>query len=174
VLGELNVELLNRLDRLIARHNLHGGAVTPVDLGRVVEAFTVGYRPFPPAVAALTMQWKSGDLEFARIAYNTSLREPSQAARKRHADAHEYAHIVCKHRGDLFVMWRAGDTPGAFAEYVDRCQEQQCERVAAYLLVPVSALRELAGMDTEYIAQVLEVPEHLVKLRWQIWRKFGR
>ena len=72
------------------------------------------------------------------------------------------------------MKWKMGELPGTFDLWMDRNQERQCEYVAAYLLVPARALREMKGMEASYAARVLDVPEHLVGLRWEIWRKWGR
>lgn len=112
--------------------------------------------------------------EFVGITYNTTLRELEASAIRRHARAHEYGHVLCDHKGDLFVRWRAQREPGGFDRWLDRVQERQCEHVAAYLLVPLKALEGMAGLQKSHIARVLDVPEHLVELRWEIWRKWGQ
>jgi hypothetical protein len=171
----LDRDLLDRLDKLIEKYRLHsGGILQPVSMDRVLEAFTVEYRQMPPAVYAMTVRWVNYQREFVGITYNSKLKEPEASALKRHVSAHEYGHVVCSHKGDLFVMWRSEREPGGFDHWLDRVQERQCEHVAAYLLVPLKALEELAGMEKSHIARVLDVPEHLVELRWGIWRKWGR
>ncbi|MGA7730655.1 MAG: hypothetical protein WCD37_05220 [Chloroflexia bacterium] len=42
------------------------------------------------------------------------------------------------------------------------------------MLVPLRALQEMEGMEAGYVARVLDVPEKMVRLRWEIWRKFDR
>jgi hypothetical protein len=167
--------LLNRLDNLIEKYRLHGGGILhPVNMEHVLEAFTVEYRQMPPAVHAMTVRWVNYEREFVGITYNVGLKEPEQSALKRHVSAHEYGHVACSHRGDLFVMWRSQKEPGRFDHWLDRVQERQCELVAAYLLVPLKALKEMEGMERGYVARVLDVPEHLVEMRWDIWKKWGR
>jgi hypothetical protein len=59
-------------------------------------------------------------------------------------------------------------------DYIYSKQEHQCECIADLLLVPLWMLQELKGHDGEYVAGVLYVPEHLVALRWAIYRRYGR
>ncbi len=60
-----------------------------------------------------------------------------------------------------------------FAELVERVQDRQCDYAAAYLLVPLRALGEMEGMEVGYVARVLDVPEEMVRLRWEIWRNIS-
>lgn len=140
----------------------------------VTEAYSAGYAPLPANIQAVTMRWQSQGARFERILYDASLRKLSLSAQRRHVAAHELAHIICSHTGDLLVMWRHGQAPTRFERHLDDCQERQCDHVAAYLLVPLSALRDLAGEEPGYIARVLDVPVELVGLRWEIYRKYGR
>jgi hypothetical protein len=61
-----------------------------------------------------------------------------------------------------------------FALYVEGVQERECELVAACLLVPLAALVEHVGCEASYIGRVLDVPGHLVELRWAICRRYER
>ena len=79
----------------------------------------------------------------------------------------------------LMRMRRGGGwaLQGTFAKWVEGVQERQCDYVAAYLLMPLEALQEMEGiegMEAGYVARVLEVPEEMVRLRWEIWRKLDR
>jgi hypothetical protein len=170
----VGVEVLDRLDRLIKKHKLHGRGAEPVDLSPLLEEFKTTYSDLPPDVEAALVRWRAHGHTFTRLLYHPDLRDPGHTARRRYAGAHELAHAICEHRGDLYMIWRAGDHPNDADLYIDRCQEQECDRVAAYLLIPMEALREMAGMDANYIAGVLDVPAHLVPLRWELWRKWGR
>jgi hypothetical protein len=170
----LSLEVLDRLDRLIEKHNLHAAGAEPVDLSPLLDAFKIRYGDLPPEVEAAFMRWRAHGRTFSYILYHSDLGEPKHSARKRYAGAHELAHAICEHRGDLYVLWQAGERPGEFSRHLDRCREMECDRVAAYLLVPMRALRELANMDAEYVAAVLDVPPQLIGLRWELWRKWGR
>jgi hypothetical protein len=172
------VGVLDRLDRLIDRYALHKrGGSEPVSLVPLMEAFSAGYRSLPDEVEAVVVRWRYEGQKFVRVAYHHELREHTETARKRHAEAHEYAHIVCRHRGDMFVMWKAGEDEeevDPFERHISRCQEGECDLVAAYLLVPLVAIWEHQGMEAGYIARVLDVPANLVELRYAIWRRHGR
>lgn len=175
----IGLGVLDRLDVLIEKHGLHaGGGGEPVDVGPLVGTYFAGYRELPDEVEALVVRWKEEGHGFVRIAYHVGLREETATARKRHAEAHEYAHVICRHRGTEFLM-RRGVPPEMraaepFEAHLDRCREGECDMVAAYLLVPREALWEHRGMETSYIARVLDVPVRLMELRWVIWRKWGR
>jgi putative CRISPR-associated protein (TIGR02620 family) len=145
-----------------------------VNLATVLDAISTEFQAMPDTVEAVLVRWKKYGKRFTQITFNDVLREPAYSARLRQAGAHEFGHVVCSHRGDLFVMWRAGTDIDRFARHLDECQERQCDYVAAYLLVPLQTLRDLKNMEASYIARQLDVPEHLVKLRFEIWKKHHR
>jgi hypothetical protein len=173
----LNVAALNRLEELIQKHRLHVPDLEPVNLSAAMEPFDQGYTTLPHAILALTVKWRSPQLrrQLVRVNYARALGEPEESARRRHAQAHEFAHIFLRHRGEQFVMWD-GRASGCdeLGKYVRSRQEKECEQVAAYLLVPLLALQIWHGESSQYIADRLDVPVHLVEARWAIWRKFGR
>jgi hypothetical protein len=177
----LNAAALKRLEGLIQKHKLHASDLEPVNLSAAMEPFDQGYSALPHSVLALTVRWRSSQLrrQFVRVTYARRLGEPEESARRRHAQAHEFAHIIMRHRGEHFVMWdgegeREASACEGFAKYVRSRQEMECEQVAAYLLVPLLALQIWHGENSQYIAHMLDVPVHLVETRWHIWRKFGR
>jgi uncharacterized protein DUF955 len=173
----VDVKLLNRLDRLIARHKLHAGdPCQPVYVETLLdrEPVTTYFGALSRKVQAYTTRWQRGVEKFTDITLSIKLREPSKTAIRRHAFAHEYAHVICKHQGDYFIMWEAQRGVDAMECLLHDTQEKQCEYVAAYLLVPRLSLFQLANEDAWYIARVLDVPLHLVELRWEVYRKFGR
>lgn len=166
---------LDRLDRLIAEFRLHeGDPMQPVVLDELLEAYRFGYVELPWNVEAIAARWRVGTEEFATIAYNRELLKPEASARKRHAGAHEYGHIFCEHKGDLFIMWRATDGPDTFERLVSRGQERESDEVAAYLLVRQDALKMMHGQVPWYIGRNLDVTEGLIPIRWYIYQKFGR
>lgn len=168
-------DLLNWLDRLIIKYELPSGdPPEPVNLDGMLEAFFVGYDSMPREIEAVTARWKGPGRHFINMMYDLSLKEPSQSAQKRYAGAHEFGHILCRHKGDMFVLRRPGSRPGAFDRFLDKKQERESDYVAAYLLVPMKALEELAGQEPWYIARVLDVPEKLVGLRQEIWEKWKK
>jgi hypothetical protein len=179
-------KLLDRLDRVIKRHNLHAGRgiVEPVSLDRAMEGFWQEFRALPEGVEAVTVRLRKGGREIVQIAYHERLGRPERSAQLRWAKGHEYGHVVGRHDGDMWVLRRFDlegekEDTGAhryrrFKEWLRGLQERECEWVAAYLLVPHSALWEMRGMEGWHVARVLDVPEHLVKKRWEIWRQWGR
>jgi hypothetical protein len=173
-----NVAALNRLDRLIRRHKLHSDSTDPVNLTPLLESFTQFYASLPHAVQAYTLRWRSPRVrrQLVSITYADILVEPSESARLRHAQAHEFAHIFLRHEGNEFVMWAQSPdfSCEALAEWQRGLQEKDCEAISAYLLVPIGALRYWHGSPSQFIADKLDVPAHLVEARWAIWRKYGR
>jgi hypothetical protein len=165
---------LNRADRIIRKFDLHSGP--DIELRAVIEHFASVYTyvPMPALVVAITARWKGERRHYIRMRFNDELREPTESARDRHAQAHELAHVILRHRGDFWVMWEAGGPcPGFWAD-LESLQERQCEYLAAYLLIPLRDLVALKNETQWYIARTLDVPEHLVELRWVIFRKFGK
>jgi len=108
VLG-VSVRVLERLDELIEGYGLHRRGVEPVDVGPLLEEFSAGYRPLPNEVAAVAVKWKVRGQRFVRVAYHPDLMEERKSAKKRHAQAHEYAHSFRRHRGYTFVMWMSAE-----------------------------------------------------------------
>lgn len=167
------VKLLKSLDAVIAEHGLHSGDPrVPVCPDVLLEAAIVGYCELPEPVLAISVQW-DGD---AGITLNSDLREPAQSAQKRHATAHEFGHIFLRHRGYYTLYRDGGECAGRdnFGRYLLRYQERECEIVSAYVLVRREALRLLEGQEAAYVARVLDVPRHLVDLRWNTLGKFGQ
>jgi hypothetical protein len=168
----MDEQLLARLDRIIKKHHLHTSY--PVDLDSVLEAYHVEFHPLPEAIDGVAIRWRKYGRQFGQITLNPQLKEPENSARLREAQTHEYTHLYCKHSGDLFILWRPGSQMERFTRYLNEYQERQCRYVSAYLLVPIQALRDMAGMEPWYIARHLDVPEELVHLRWEIYQKYGR
>jgi Zn-dependent peptidase ImmA (M78 family) len=172
----LSGRLLDSLDELICHYGLHVGAVDlPVSVASLLEAVSSGYCAFPEKLQAVTMRWNAEDdgALLTDIAYNVNLREFEASAQRRYVEAHEFAHLFCKHRGNFFVLWRRREIE-PFAAFLDDQQERQCDSVASYILVRLAALREFRSMSSHEIALMLDVPVELVELRWSIWRKYGR
>lgn len=132
------------------------------------------YGVAPPTVLAVTQRWQRGRERFTDVGFNNKLREPEWTAHNRHAIVHEWAHIFCRHRGDFFIMWRRGAGPDPFEQFINDIQERQCEYIAAYMLVKRKALLELRDASNAEIAAIVDVPEHLVSLRWYIWFRHQR
>jgi hypothetical protein len=177
MLQGVDARLLIKLDRLISRYKLHEADVyEPVDLGPLLESFNSLWQPLPHGVQAYTARWAGRRRRHVEMVYSHRLRAPDSTAEKRHAQAHELAHILCDHSGDVFVMRPpTGDREqGRFDKWVNSRQENQCEAVAAYLLVRWQALLVMREQTNSYIATTIDVPVELVDLRWAIWRKFGR
>lgn len=168
---------MDRADRLIAKYHLHDGdALVPVNMDGVIEAIHAEwcYTRMSPMVYARTSRWREGREKFTDINYSSRLSAPAMSAIKRHATAHEFAHIFCRHCGDYFIMWRRGIECRGFEKWADNKQEAQCEVLSSYFLVRMEALFEIGNEGSRYVALVLDVPAHLVEIRWAIWRRFGR
>lgn len=171
----INLALLNRADRLIASEQLHAGDVRdPVAPTALLKHVTYWYGLVSNSVLASTSQWRCRPDRFADIAFNVLLAEPEWSPYNRHAIAHEFAHIFCRHRGDLFILWRNGYGPDPFERFIDDTQERQCEYMASYFLIQRRALLDLHNASNQEIAQIVDVPERLVPLRWYIWDRFQR
>ncbi len=131
----------------------------------------------PNIVQAMTVRWDKDEEELQTLfVLNDWLDAVEASAHRRHARAHELGHMVARHCGDKFVMWseNAGAQCAGLDKYTHDKQEHQCECIAALLLVPLWMLRELEGYDTGYVARLLDVPPHLVALRWAIFKRYAR
>lgn len=171
----VNLGLLNRLDREIAKKKLHqGDTLDPIYVFPLIQDLDWWYGLQADKARAVTQRWKQGRERFTDIGFDLALKEPELSAEHRRAIVHEWAHVFCKHRGDFFILWEDGEGPEGFDRFVDDIQERQCDYVSAYILIKRSALIELKDRPGEEIARILDVPEHLVELRWYIWRKHGR
>jgi hypothetical protein len=165
-------ELLKGLDKLLKTKGLHckngQDAWAPVCIGRLLEEAIISYQPLPSPVLGVSTQW-NGD---AGITFNDELREPHRSADKRYGEAHEFGHIFRRHRGQ-FIVWRSGSsgTEGKYNGRGARWEEREADMAAALSLIPLQALREMRDMQSADIARHLDVPEHLVKLRFEIWKK---
>lgn len=165
----VNLRMLTGADRLIRSADLHAGE-PPVAVAPLLDSYCVRWALTPPSVEAVTVR----DREYVGMRFNTDLQEPQASARRRHAQAHELSHVLLKHRGDLWIMWRRDSEPDPFVEDLDGIQERQCELLSAYLLIPLQSLYNLRHESREFVAAALDVPPPLVELRWAIWRKFGK
>jgi Zn-dependent peptidase ImmA (M78 family) len=171
----LDRTILRKADLLIARHGLHlGDPCQPVDVECLVEQYTRNYWTFRDQVEAVALRFQVKERTYTDIVYNVDLFELSESARKRHATVHEFAHLFLKHEGDIFVMQRGAAECRGLEWYVMTGQEAECERLSAYILTPLRALYQLHGMGADYIARTLDVPRHLVDLRFEVWRRFGK
>lgn len=172
----VGMNLLVRLEGLIKRHQLHTlTSPGPICLDPVLEAYESVYASMPYFVQAVTFRWREAGERITLVSLNEGLQEPQESANRRHAQAHEFAHLWANHKGTEFIMWGVAALPRCTGldSYIHSKQEHQCECIAAVLLVPVWMLRELEG-DSAYVAGVLDVPEHLVRLRWDVFQRFGR
>jgi hypothetical protein len=163
--------ILDELDIFIDAYDLHAGDPTaPVRVDALLEPAIVNRLFLPDPCSAISVLL-GGD---ASITFNRHLLDPSRSADERHAKAHEFGHIVRRHRG-YQVMWRASWTRGdPFERYLHSREERECEVIASYLLVSFAALHTLRDQDIGYIASMLDVPEQLVQLRLEIKGKYRR
>jgi len=173
--------VLDRCDRLIRRYRLHGNKmVGPVGVQGLLEAYGGAYRygELPEGVQGFLMRWDNKGTKFVLMLLDERLQEIEEAAQRRYVIAHEMAHKLLGHAGvDLELMRTRGGgwaLQTAFGEWVEGVQERECDYVAAYLLVPLRALREMEGMEDWYVASALDVPVEMVRLRWEIWTRWDR
>ena len=125
-------------------------------------------------VLAVTQRWQRGRKRFTDVSFSGLLSEPEWTAERRRAVVHEWSHIYCRHRGDLFILWKEGFHATPIECFANDIQERECEYISAYILVRLAALRGMRGESSEYIARQIDVPSHLVELRWWILGRFGR
>src|SRR2546427_10620606 len=151
----VGVEVLDRLDRLIEKYSLHARGAEPVDPSPLLEEFKTSYGDLPPDVEAALVRWRAHGHTFTRLLYHPDLREPSHTARRRYAGAHELAHAICEHRGDLYMMWRAGGPPDEGVLCPRRRRGHASGPRARSLLLPVAALRAEAGLDAPHAGRAL-------------------
>jgi Zn-dependent peptidase ImmA (M78 family) len=144
----------------------------------LLDAARLSQDVLPRGVDSFLMRWRWAGREFVVMMLDERLREIEQSARRRYVVAHELAHLICGHQGSEWVLRRVRGEQWAvqlgFGEWLDGKQERESDVVAAYLLVPMRALREMEGMESGYMARMLDVPERVVELRWEIWSKRSR
>ena len=177
----LSERALDRCDRLIKRYRLHGGKmVGPVSVDRLLEAYggAYGYGEMPDGVEGFLMRWDGKGGQFVVMMLHDRLHEIEESAQRRYVIAHEMAHKIMGHIGvDLELRKTKGGgwaLQTAFGDWIEGRQERECDYVAAYLLVPLGAIKEMAGMEAGYVARMLDVPEELVGMRWEIRKERGR
>lgn len=171
----IDLQRINSLNRIIAREGLHRGdprdPVIPSSLLRDVSWY---YGLVGRDMLAVTQRWRRGRSRYTDVAFNGLLGEPEWSAENRRAVVHEWAHIFCKHRGDMFILWQEGRDVDPLDCFLDNYQERQCEYIAAYMLVRHDALLAMHGEASGYIARQIDVPVHLIELRWWVLSKFGK
>lgn len=168
----VDLPLLIRLKRKIAKLRMHQGDVwEPVDVGPLLAEVTHYYTLLPPAIRAYMVRWRSRRHSYNDMALDVRLQEIEEAANRRYAIAHEWAHLFCQHRGDYFILWEDGAGPDNFSAFLDGAQEQQCAYVAAFILVRKEVLEAMKDLSAFDAAERLLVPPQLVGKRWEIWWK---
>jgi hypothetical protein len=181
VVRAIDERVLDRCDEVVRRARLHGGGIVePVSAEALLEVFGERYlyEALPRGVEGALLRWP-GRPPYVVMLLEERLRELEQSARRRYVIAHEMAHLLLGHAGSEVVlkrMRRSGGwaLQGTFAEWTEGVQERECDFVAAYLLVSSDALHEMEGLEAGYMARILDVPEELVRLRWEIWSKWQR
>ncbi len=163
--------VLVELDRLAEEHGLDcGEPCEPVTLRVLIEEFFLGFSLLPEEILAISVHWRGR----AGIRLNSDLREPTRSRDKRHAEGHEFGHIHRRHNGH-FILWQADWSNSTELEkWLAHKVEREAELIAAYLLVRRRALDAMQECESGYIARVLDVPEHLVRLRYEILENYGR
>lgn len=170
-------EGLRVLRGLIDSASLHTQPLEPVCIEWLLEDFWVGYSRLPKGVYALTYWWRTelarASQDFVRVTMDRSLRADRQSALRRTTAAHELCHIALDHEGFYFGMYQAGFPIPPYLPRGSQIEEREAEYGAAYLLVPLSALTEMAGETDRRIAGALDVPMELVGRRVEIWQQAG-
>jgi hypothetical protein len=171
----VDLRLLNRLDRQIKIKSLHeGDYLEPVYAKPLIEDLNWWYGLLANNALAVTQRWGRLRDAYVDIGMARVLREPDMTAYHRWVIVHEWSHVFCAHDGDYFVMWRNGQGPDPFGRFLNNHQERQAEYIAAYMLIKRRALMMLRDSPNQEIAGILDVPTHLVQLRWYVWGRFGR
>ncbi len=137
--------ILNSLDQLIATHHLHDGR-WPVSVAPLLENYSISYQAMPDCMEAIAVRQRR--LGYIGMLSHSELKEVRKGSWKRHAQAHEIDHILLKGR-PLWVIDEGFRHPGAFEAVMDGIQERQCDMVAAYLLVPRKAPREMRWISSQ-------------------------
>lgn len=167
-------KFLDEADKRIRRHKLHQRVGEPKPVDSLLEAYRVACEDLEYGIQAITVRWRRYRQQFIHITYHAGLDDPSVSALRRKVLAHELGHVICQHRGDMWILWSEDTPAGAFHHELNRVQERECNSLASYLLISLADLESLRCMEPWYIARRLDVPEDLVALRWEIWHKFSR
>lgn len=169
-----NNPLLNDLDELITEYKLHDGDYrTPVSLRELISSTVqIEWYWYMPSELLGVAVIDGGE---AGVTFNKELQEPERSSDYRHAQAHDLGHIVRKHEG-MYRHWRRDwiSRNYDFGRYLRSRVEKECELISAYLLISYSAIKALKDEGSEYVANLLDVPIHLVELRIWIFNKYGQ
>jgi hypothetical protein len=163
---------------MIKARGVHDRPTEPVDPRPLLRDIPVLAQLLQPPVVAYTVAWQpiTRRRRLVAVGYTRELHEPTESARLRHALAHEFGHVFERHDGDIFYLYRDGYDYRCWG--LDECvmsfQDRQCEAIAAFVLIPAEALKEYGPEGSEYLARMMDVPPHLVELRWQIWGRFHK
>lgn len=134
---------------LIDRHRLHESA--PVMIRQVAndEGWLVTFRPLDSLNGFAVVSGRQ-----RAMVINSAL----PWAYQRMAIAHEMAHVLCNHGGDIYAS-RIHE--GTFADWLwDKC-EREATIAAARILIPLDRLA--VGADAEEVAASCGVPVELVE-----------
>lgn len=160
---------------MIAKYKLHlGDCWEPIYILALFEVFAFGYQQLGRRLEAQTLRWRDHHRHYIGFLVHSELKRVSKSARRRYVLAHELAHALCKHEGAYFYLWKADGKHTSGCQHDDSPEERQCDLVAAYLLIRLDALLQLAEEGDEFTARVLDIPEFLVPLRWEIYKQLGR
>jgi hypothetical protein len=171
----LSAKHLDVLDETIDKYELHACSVVPtVSIDTALGDITLCYAPLPRGVYAMAARWYRGRDLFEDISLNSKLHELTESAWRRYAVAHELAHMLLNHQGDFFYLWRAAGGLDPFQSFIERSQERQSDQAAAYLLIPKEHILDCRRDEHWRVAAGCDVPEHLVPVRWEVYKKFNR
>ncbi len=171
----VSADLLDRLDGIIERYRLHEGPLLePVNLEPALEELHQEYVEMPNGVEGAATQWDSRGEQLIGLLYDQSLLKRVKTAQRRFIKAHEFGHVVGDHQQNYITLRTRGKTPGPYDKWREKENNRECDFIAAYLLVKRGVLKEMRGLERGYIAALIDVPEKLVEMRWDIWKKLDR
>ncbi len=172
----LSLKDLNRLRRQITEAGVHDRPLEPVNPRLLLRDIPIIRTFLPEEINAFYESWYHRWRQLHAIGYRYSLDEHTESASLRHALAHEFGHFFFMHEGDIIYLYREGYRwrDWALGETVMSFQDRQSEAVASYVLIPPEALMEHGKEGPWYLARSMDVPQHLVEIRWQIWGRHHR
>jgi uncharacterized protein DUF955 len=164
--------MLVKLKVKIKKAKLHqGDPLEPVDISPLLQDLTYYFGRIPDATDAYLARFTIGRRRHKDIALHERLYEIDQAARRRYALVHEWAHAFLKHKGDFFPLGCLGIQPTPFDLYLDEIQEQQCVYSAAFVLIPPEVFLICRGMTEEEVALKLVIPTDLIAKRLELLKR---
>lgn len=147
-----------------------------MSLQRLLDIYRLEYWVLPEKVQGMRvhMEW-SDSTDTVEIAISDELSEESQTANRRTTIFHEIGHDICKHTSSTFMLLdlESEEEVSKFDRWLDVHQEKEAFEVRVYLGVPAETLRSANGGEPCYIARMLDLTEEMIRIRWEMMRKWG-